>query len=289
MAGRNSPLRYPGGKAQLTEFVNNIIKKNEITDTIYCEPFCGGSGVAINLLLNNKVKKIVLNDYDTGIYSIWKAIKDENDDLVDKINNTNININEWYKQKSIYQEEIKKNRYTLELAFATFFLNRTNRSGIIDAGPIGGYNQNSKYKIDCRFNKKDLVEKIKNIGNFSSRISIYNLDAEELVERTLLKADRRNLFIFFDPPYYNKSRNLYTNFFNHDKHESLKNAISKLNNYYWITTYDTAEEIKDIYEEYSSKKYQIAYSAGKKRKEKEYIFYSDVTFIEEYHNIKFFN
>lgn len=160
----NTPLRYPGGKSQLTDFVYHTIQLNNINNTIYCEPFSGGAGVAISLLLKNRVKSIILNDFDTAIYSVWNAILNDTERLLNAIENVNVSMDTWHQQQQIYTDRRDSEEYSFELAFAAFFLNRTNRSGIITGGPIGGMNQTGKYLLDCRFNKQMLSSKIRKIA-----------------------------------------------------------------------------------------------------------------------------
>ena len=50
---------------------------------------------------------------------------------------TPVTIEEWSRQKAIKNDN-SVNEYSIEKAFASFFLNRTNISGIINGGPIGG-------------------------------------------------------------------------------------------------------------------------------------------------------
>ena len=133
-----SPLRYPGGKSRLSNFIGQSILNLQIPNCTYIEPFAGGAGVALSLLLDGTVENVVINDYDKAIYSFWRAIKQDVKLLIDKIEHTPVTIEEWYKQKDIY---VSASSYSVDLAFATLFLNRTNRSGILTAGPIGGYAQ----------------------------------------------------------------------------------------------------------------------------------------------------
>ena len=282
-----SPLRYPGGKTQLFKFVENLIHINKIENPIYCEPFSGGFGAGLELLFSNSVDSVIINDLDLGIYSIWFAILNDRKNLIELINQTPITIQERDKQKNIYDSKKDENDYSLDLAFATLFLNRTNVSGIISGGPIGGKDQKSKYLIDCRFNKTALINKINAIENVSHKIQLYNLEANGLITDVLLEIDPNNLFVFFDPPYYKQGKNLYTNFFNHNNHVELKNTIQKLDNFKWITTYDYDENIKEIYNDYNSLEYKIRYSANRVRKEKEYLFHSPSTMVESFDKVEF--
>ncbi|MGL4729955.1 MAG: DNA adenine methylase [Clostridium sp.] len=271
MAKTYSPLRYPGGKNQLSKFVGALIEEKKMKKSTYVEPFCGGAAVALSLLINNKVKKIVINDYDKSIYSFWYSVVYFTDEICEMIEKIDITMNEWNKQKEIQKN--KNNEDILTLGFSTLFLNRTNRSGIIKAGVIGGKAQNGNYKLDCRFNKKDIINKIRKIASYRNRIEIYNLDTEELIDEVIGNLEHKS-FIFFDPPYYNKGASLYTNFYKHDDHVSLSNKIKNIKYHSWILTYDNTNEIKDLYKSFRKEIYKLNYSLQKKQKGEEVIFYS---------------
>ena len=179
-----SPLRYPGGKTKMLPIIKLMINKSNHNAT-YVEPFAGGAGVALGLLFKGCVNDIVINDFDKSIYSIWRAILTESDKLIYLIKHTPISIEEWYKQRSIYKNQNK--RYSLELGFAALYLNRTNRSGILNAGPIGGLNQNGKYLIDARFNKEELIKKIKRIVSYKNKIKLYNCEISTFLKNIMPK------------------------------------------------------------------------------------------------------
>lgn len=280
----DSPLRYPGGKTQMKKFIEELLLHNSIKGN-YVEPFAGGAGVALYLLLNKVVKKIYINDADPAIYSFWKSVLFDTDNFINLIENTPITLDEWHYQRKIYNKELSST--SIEFAFATFFLNRTNVSGIIKGGPIGGKKQDSKYKIDCRFNKRNLIKKIKKIAKLRENIVVSNNDAEEFINKVILKMDSKQTFIFFDPPYYNQGKNLYANYYDHDDHVSLSKKIRSLTDYFWITTYDTTREIKMIYEGCNSKEYSLNYSANNIRKATEILFYNEKVKLPNSKNIKY--
>lgn len=263
-----SPLRYPGGKNKLYPLVKLMINRNS-KDLTYIEPFVGGGGLALALLYNEDVKKIVINDYDKAIYSVWRAILTETNKFIDLINKTPVTIEEWYHQRSIYLNKNKK--YSLELGFATFFLNRTNRSGVLKAGPIGGYSQKGVYKIDCRYNKEQLIKKIIDISKNKSKIKLYNYDIRTFIKKIIPLY--KDAFIYFDPPYFNKGKELYKNFFNKQDHEDIAALIKSLK-VNWMVTYDNSETIKEIYKEYDIKKYKVIYSLANTGESEELIFTS---------------
>lgn len=270
MPSNFSPLRYPGGKSQLYNYVKNIIKFNNLLGETYVEPFAGGAGLALKLLLNNDVKRIIINDYDFAIYSIWYCILNYTNEFCDRINQIDISVEEWDKQRAIYYSGTNS---ILDMGIAAFYLNRTNRSGIIKGGIIGGREQQGQYKIDARFNKYILLNKIKTIAKEKDRIILSNLDAMDFLSNGYLNHYYKT-FINFDPPYVIKGSQLYKNAFLEQDHKELFKLISKCKRK-WIVTYDICPLIKDLYSDFRRSEISINYSANNSRKAKEYIFFSN--------------
>lgn len=269
-----SPLRYPGGKSRLAPFISLIIQKSKIENPIYVEPFAGGAGVALSLLLNSDVDEIVINDYDKAIYSVWRALLTETDSFIGLIEDATLNIEEWKTQKRIYDKQGDK--YSLELGFAAFYLNRTNRSGILsNAGPIGGFDQTGNYLIDARFNRQELVRRVRTIAEHKSKIHLYNKDVRIFLKKYMPKYQKR-AFAYFDPPYYRKGKALYKNFFSPSDHQEIFECISELN-CPWLVTYDDVAEIREIYSSYVGKRYDLIYSLANNGKNSERMFLSDDT------------
>lgn len=254
-----SPLRYPGGKARLARYIKEIISLNNLNNRHYVEPFAGGAGVAIDLLLSESIKHIHINDLDRSIYAFWHSVLCECDDLCEKIHNCSIDVENWRKQR-----DIKKNFKTadlLDLGFATFFLNRTNRSGVLNAGPIGGHDQSGNWKIDCRFNKDELVNRIRRISRYESRISLSNIDASDLLRDHLAEVKKHSL-IYLDPPYYVKGAYLYQNHFSHEDHQHLSETIKSITEHHWIVSYDNVAPIRKIYHGQNQEEFLLNYSAN---------------------------
>ena len=271
-----SPLRYPGGKGQMYDTIVQILQDNHLENCNYIEPFAGGAGVALKLLSNGIVKSITLNDFDLSIYAFWYSILYDTERFIRKIITVEINMQEWKKQRIIQLE--KENVPLFDLGFSTFFLNRKNRSGIIKGGVIGGKNQDSFYKMDCRFNKKRLIALIEKISTLKDKITIYNLDAEDFI----IQVKQKNSFYFIDPPYFCKGKQLYTNFFKPEDHLSLFKTIQKnLKNRSWMVTYDKCDEIYQIYKKQKYRIMSLNYSAQNKKKAEEYMFYKNITIKED--------
>ena len=268
-----SPLRYPGGKSKLAPLVKYIIEhKTNANVTTYIEPFAGGAGVALDLLLDGTVDKIIINDYDKAIYSFWRAVITEPDRFIETIVQTPISVEEWKRQKEIYSKDNKK--YSFELGFAAFFLNRTNRSGILTAGPIGGYNQTGSYHIDVRFNKENLIHRISQIASHRKSIKIYNKDIRSFIVQ-VINPMQENAFVYFDPPYYIKGKELYINYFHENDHIEIHDHIVQYLTCPWIMTYDAEENISNIYKEYKQMLYNLNYSLANKGKSSELIIFSE--------------
>ncbi len=258
-----SPLRYPGGKGKLSSFMEVLIQKTGHMNGTYIEPFAGGAGIAINLLLNNIVSKIVINDLDKGIYSFWRAILTETDRFTSDVLSVPLNMDEWHRQRTIYME--KSQKYSYDLGFATFYLNRTNRSGIIKGGVIGGKDQCGKWRMDARFNRGTLIKRIQEIAIRKNSIYLYNKDINSFL---IHYAPRHfdNALIYFDPPYYAKGHKLYMNFFRYSDHIRISEQISRLDNVDWVITYDVKDEILELYRERSCRRLAWSYSAGTKKR-----------------------
>jgi len=259
MGTQNTPLRYPGGKQKIAPFITEILQYNNISDISYIEPYAGGAGVAINLLLNKKVKRIHLNDKCIPIYSFWKTLVDEPEWLCKKILLSSLTIEEWKKQKNILKNI---NNYSLEeIGFATFYLNRCNRSGIINGGVIGGLEQNGDWKMDARFQKKNLVSRIEAIANVGNYIKITKYDAEKLLAK-LSESNNKN-FIYCDPPYLNKGDKLYFNHYKKEDHKRISKLIQSVKGNYWVVSYDYNDYISNLYKKRKKFVYNLQYNASK--------------------------
>lgn len=267
----NTPLRYPGGKGKLTDFIKMVFEQNSLLDGHYAEPYAGGAGVAINLLLSDYASCIHLNDLNRSIYAFWHSVIYEPEALCKKIQDVRVTMDEWYKQKAV---QIDREASLLDLGFSTFFLNRTNRSGIILGGVIGGKGQTGEWKIDARFNKKDLCKRIDTIALYSNRIKIYNLDAVDFINKIIPALPEKSL-IYLDPPYYVKGQDLYENHYKHDDHVKVSKLVYSKIKHPWIVSYDFDENISKLYSKYRSLNYGINYSAQDRYKGAEVMFFND--------------
>lgn len=233
------------------------------------EPFAGGAGIALELLEKEIVNDIVINDLDKGIYSFWRAILTETDRFITDIRSVELTIDEWSRQRQVIDN---CNRYSYDLGFATFYLNRTNRSGIIKGGVIGGMKQTGNWKMDARFNREILIERIVKITKRKKHIHLYNKDVNSFIQNYLPKY-QHNAFVYFDPPYFGKGKQLYLNYFSYDDHVRIEKMIDNQVNCDWVITYDDVQEIANIYKDHILKRFDLNYSAAVKRKASEIIIF----------------
>ncbi len=262
MSHTPSPLRFPGGKTSILRMISKVVKDNGLERGHYVEPYAGGCGLALSLMFGGYVHELHLNDIDRSIFTFWKMVVRHTERFIAKIRETPITMEEWYKQRSI--QDNREAAEDFDLGFSTFYLNRTNRSGIIlKAGVIGGYQQQGQYKMDCRFNKDGLIERIRRIAKYKHRIHLHNLDAVDFIQEIDIELPA-NTFYFIDPPYYKKGHTLYTNFYNPDDHKQLADIVLGLKNP-WVLTYDDSPVIQNLYETQNQFRFNINYSAACKR------------------------
>lgn len=264
-----SPFRYPGGKAFFAEELHRAVQAMPGGITAYLEPYAGGAGAAIRLLGTEAVDLIYLNDADIRIYSAWRAMIVHNARFLDTLADAVVNMDEWWRHKAIVDDPTLA-RDEFEIGFATFFLNRTNRSGIIrGAGPIGGYAQQGDWKLDARFNRVAMIERIRWLGSNADRIRLSNMDGLKFVQSTSSKVDLERSLYFIDPPYVAAGSRLYLNGMKRRDHILLGAYLCAGLIPHWIVTYDDCELIRDAYKDANISRLDVLYSLQNKRLEGE--------------------
>lgn len=255
-----SPLRYPGGKARLSPVVQSVLEENDLVDGEYAEPYAGGAGIALTLLFREFVSHIHINDLDKSLYAFWHSILNQTEAFCRLVRDTPLTYSEWEQQRSI--QSSKKRCSLLRLGFSTFYLNRTNRSGIIASGGIiGGHAQDGFWGMDARYNSSALIRRIERIARYRDRISVYNLDAEQFLSHTDKVLPKKSL-TYLDPPYFIKgTRRLYANYYEREDHANIAQHVQQLRNP-WIVSYDAAPEILALYRHLPHVRYNIRYSAS---------------------------
>lgn len=271
MSRYKTPLRYPGGKQKLAPFVAEVMRENDIVGGHYLEPYAGGAGVAIELLLNGTASQIHLNDSCSAVHAFWKSILSETEDFCRLISRASLNVREWRRQ-----QEILKNRgdhSKLEVGFSTFYLNRVNRSGIVSGGLIGGLSQDGEWKMDARFPRAELIRRVENIARHRKAIHLRNWDAERFIVEYIPRLPKSSL-VYCDPPYFEKADRLYLNHYKPEDHQRIAKIIQKMK-LPWMVSYDAAPEILGCYPRRRSFIYGLQYNASKAYVGTEVFFFSD--------------
>lgn len=264
MVGRNikTLLRYPGGKQRLAPFVASLIAENGLEGCDYVEPYAGGAGVAMELLFSGKVARVHLNDKCPQLLMFWESLRDDPERFAHRIDSAVLNVDEWKKMRTIIQRFENYSRE--DVGFAFFYLNRTNFSGVISGGVIGGLEQKGNYKMDARFYRERLAKLARSYASFSDRILLYHEDAINFIQRIPLMSQGK-CFVYCDPPYYHKGQQLYLNSYGHNDHANVAQVIKEvLSNEHWIVSYDTEEAIRDLYAGFRQFIFNLQYSARTK-------------------------
>lgn len=265
-----SPLRYPGGKARLAPYVERLINHQTPRPTQYAEPFAGGAGAALKLLFTEVVQEIHLNDLNPGIAAFWRASLFQPEAFCSHVATVDLTIEEWKRQRHIYSTP--EGRSDLELGFATFYLNRTNRSGILGARPIGGLDQAGKWKIDARFNREGLIARIRKVASRSDRIHITQQEGIKFLRG--LEPLGADVFVYADPPYLVQGEGLYLHAFNEQDHLELAQYLGETS-FPWMLTYDDDPRITEtLYANGRCAIFPIAHTAHKQHVGSEAVIYS---------------
>ena len=268
-----TPLRYPGGKAKLAAYIKSLLKENRLLDGEYVEPFAGGAAIALELLFHEYVSRIHINDVSKLVHAFWKSVLSDTEAFCRLVMETPLTVTQWDKEKQILQHPSEHD--STALGFATFFLNRTNRSGILNGGIIGGRDQTGLWKIDARYNARELVRRIEEIARMRSRIRLTRQDALTFLTAGVGKWPKETL-IYLDPPYYVKGRDLYYDFYEPEDHRHIANFMnSSVDRQRWIVSYDNVKPIRDLYPQSRHVIYSIGYSARSASQGSEVMFFGD--------------
>ncbi|MFE6678589.1 DNA adenine methylase [Streptomyces sp. NPDC057729] len=276
-----SPLRYPGGKARLAGYIKHLINSQNPQPTHYSEPFCGGAGAALKLLIDGTVDHIHLNDADPGIAAFWRCVFTKTDDFAARVRAAEVTIDSWRKAAEIYATPLGKG--DLDLGFATFFLNRSNRSGILRARPIGGFEQKGKWKIDARFNHESLAKRIELLGSYRDRVSLSQQDGRQHLQS--LEALGENVLAYVDPPYLVQGDRLYMDSLSSEDHIELASVLSR-SPIKWFLTYDAESRITEsLYPNNRCIQFEISHSAQVRHLGVEYAVFSNELRIPEFEGV----
>jgi DNA adenine methylase len=251
-----SPLRYPGGKAKLGPYFARLLASQSVVIPTYAEPYAGGAGAGLYLLSERHVDRLIINDLSPGIAAFWRAVLYSSEDFIQRIQSEEVSLKSWHQHREIYLNPAGASDF--ELGFATFFLNRCNRSGILTARPIGGLQQTGDWKIDARFNRANLCSRIRHIRQMAERITVVEGDALQFLSH--ISAVKEPVLLYADPPYLVKSEDLYLNRHSWQDHEKLAKILLD-NRHPWVLTYDFDERVRCLYPSNRCLRYSIAHTA----------------------------
>lgn len=264
-----TPLRYPGGKGALYTTLRDLVRANDLSSGTYVEPYAGGVGAGLALLITGVVKRIVVNDLDPALYAFWRSVVKDPEGFAKQVAEVELSVREWRKQKEIYRSADRRDY--LPLGFATFYLNRTNHSGVLNAGPIGGLDQTGSYKIDARFNRAALLERLRLIALHASQIVVLRHDGRKVIKRYTAMQDT---IVYADPPYFQKAGTLYMNSFTDEDHRDLARCLADAQSGRWLLTYDDVDEVESLYRQFRRERFSLSYSAHRVTRGKELMVYS---------------
>ena len=260
-----SPLRYPGGKGFISAYLQSVIDLNGLQGCAYYEPFAGGAGAGLRLLVDGVVSEVHLNDLDIRIASFWQAALNEAERFADAIMTIPLNLDEWHRQKQICTEADEDRLF--DLGFATFYLNRCNRSGVLfGAAPIGGFEQSGTWTMDARFYRATLAQRIRSLAERKKHIHITCHDALHFLRENAVPANQQGrIFTYLDPPYYMEGNRLYLNKYQDEDHTALAQEVKSASNLAWLTSYNNVPFIRDLYSDSVTTTLPVRYSMQKKQ------------------------
>lgn len=263
-----SPLRYPGGKGKISNYIKLLFLHNDLLGSDYVEVYAGGASLALSLLYEEYAAHVHINDLDTSIHAFWWAVLNEPEELCRRVSRSRPSRAEWKRQRAV---QMASRPDPIDLAFSTFFLNRTNRSGILTGGMIGGRNQTGPWKLGARYNKPNLIQRIEKAARYASRITLTKLDGARYIKTRLPSLP--SPFVYLDPPYFAKGQDLYQNFYDPQDHAAIAELVRGLD-CQWLVSYDAVPEIMRLYKGVPHRRYSLSYSAQDRYRGREVMFFS---------------
>jgi len=202
------------------------------------EPFAGTASVTFYLLRNKMVDYYHINDVDQGVTSLWQTVKDNPEALIDAVMSYSPNVSDFYDFKSDPGARL------FDMAFRKLVLHQVSFSGLgaMAGGPLGGRAQAGKYNVDCRWSPLKLAKGIEACSTLlNSSDGVVTSGGWEGVVDSAVKAKG---FLYLDPPYYVKGRELYVS--GELDHGALATALMSAEDF--VLSYDDAPEVRELYD-----------------------------------------
>lgn len=238
-------------------YMVQLLAAQPVRPDAYAEPFAGGAGVALYLLTEEEVRSIYLNDLNPGIAAFWRSVFNYTEEFAQRVKWAEVSLAAWHTASDVYRNPLGKS--DLELGYATFFLNRCNRSGILTARPIGGLHQTGAWKIDARFNRGELAQRIRRLGRYRHRVFISAMDGRDFIRS--LAPLRERVLVYVDPPYLGQGDDLYLNSLTDEDHAELARTLRR-SPLPWMLTYDVDQRVtNELYKELNTAEFSLAHTA----------------------------
>lgn len=238
-------VKWAGGKRQL---LKEIEKRLPNKFNKYYEPFVGGGA----LLFYLSPDEAVINDINKELINTYLQIRTNPEDLIvelNKMDNIEINQEDYNIIRERYNEKIIKAEYDMEMAVLFIYLNKHCFNGLYRVNRKGLFNVpwNKKSKVSS-FNKSNIME----ISTYLKDVNILNGDFSEA-----LKDCEKGDFIFIDSPYAPINPTSFESYtkegFDKDSHIRLSEEFKRLDElgcYCMLTNHNT-EFIKELYKDYN--------------------------------------
>jgi DNA adenine methylase len=129
----------------------------------------------------------------------------------------------------------------------------------LTARPIGGLDQTGNWKIDARFNRPNLAERVRFLGQYRTRVTVTQLDARDFLKE--IRPLGKKVLVYVDPPYLVQGDGLYLDSLTPEDHAELAVKLRK-SPHPWLLTYDADERVtRDLYEGLRAVEFDISHTA----------------------------
>ncbi len=246
-------FRYPGGKSKLRNQITNKLNLLSTEKGLeYREPFFGGGSIGLRLLQDKAdLSKIWVNDFDPGVASLWTSLIRHPDQLkfwVKKFTPSVAKFDEFKNELTQNNPVLNTEKQIVEFGFKKLAIHQISYSGLgtKSGGPLGGRDQKSDYKIDCRWSPDYICKKIDALNIKFKKLSVRNDCCTQLDFSDLINDTKMDALIYLDPPYYDKGNDLYQCGFQEKDHIRLADCLKKTK-HKWLLSYDDCKEVRDLY------------------------------------------